>query len=356
MVVSASGAARSPAKASAPAGFYGVVPNTPLTKGDFKRMAKAGVGTIRLGINWSEIQSTEGGPFDFGQVDNLVGLAFNNNIQVLATLTGTPAWESNGCGDQTCTRHIKLKNGKEKAAWKAFVGAAVSRYAPGGTFWQTSGGTLPGGIREWQLWNEQNNPNQKNSAKTYVQLVKLSNRIIKSFDPTATIITGGMFGEPPGGGKKATAWGYLKQLYNNGVGGKIDAVAIHPYAVKPGGMIPQIENLRKELKAAHHSKVQTWVTEIGWGSSKKKHPGTGGRGRAFQVGAKKQAQNLKASFKLLASHRKKWNIGGVDWFSWKDPPKNAPDGLCAFCYSSGLYESNGTKAKPALGAFRAFAK
>ena len=64
----------------------------------------------------------------------------------------------------------------------------------------------------------------------------------------------------------------------------------------------------------------------------------------------------KASFKLLASHRKKWNIGGVDWFSWKDPPKNAPDGLCAFCYSSGLYESNGTKAKPALGAFRAFAK
>jgi hypothetical protein len=121
-------------------------------------------------------------------------------------------------------------------------------------------------------------------------------------------------------------------------------------------MIPQIDNIRKELKAAHHSKVQTAITEIGWGSSKKKHPQTGGRGRAFQVGVKKQAQNLKASFKLLTSHRKEWNIGGVYWFSWKDPPKNSPPGLCAFCYSSGLYESNGTTAKPALGAFKAFAK
>jgi GH35 family endo-1,4-beta-xylanase len=355
VVVSASGATRSPAKASAPAGFYGVVPNSSLTKGDFKRMAKAGVGSIRLTMVWPSIQPTKGGPFDFTQTDQLVGLAAANNIKVLAMLQGTPSWESNGCTDKDCINHIKLNNGKEKAAWKAFVQAMVQRYAPGGTFWQGSTGTIPGGITDWQLWNEQNNLNEKNSAKTYVKLVKLSNRVIKSTDPTATIVTGGMFGEPPKGGKKSTAWGYLKQLYSNGIGGKIDAVALHPYSVKPGGIAPQIENIRKTLKAAHHSNVPTMVTEIGWGSSKKKHPQTGGRGRAFQVGPKKQKENLTASFKLLTSHRKTWNIGGVFWYGWKDP-KNPPPGLCAFCYSSGLYKSNGTTPKPALGAYKAFAK
>jgi glycosyl hydrolase family 10 len=355
VVVSASGATGAPGKASAPAGFYGVVPSTTLTAGDFKRMHKAGVGSIRLGFAWPTLQPNRGGGFDFSQTDNAVSLAAANNIKILAILGGTPSWESGGCTDKDCYNHIKLNKGKEKAAWKAYVQAVVQRYAPGGTFWQGSSGTIPGGITDWQIWNEQNNPNEKNSAKTYVQLVKLSNRVIKATDPTATIVTGGMFGEPRGG-KKSTAWGYLKQLYSNGIGGKIDAVALHPYAVKPGGIVPQIQNIRDELKAAHHSKVETLVTEIAWGSSKKKHPDTGGRGRAFQVGIKKQKQNLTASFKLLTSHRKEWNIGGVYWFGWKDPPNNAPAGLCAFCYSSGLYKSNGTTAKPALGAFKAFTK
>ena len=75
--------------------------------------------------------------------------------------------------------------------------------------------------------------------------------------------------------------------------------------------------------------------------------------QAFVVDPRKQAQNLTSAFDLLTSHRDTWRIGGVYWFSWKDP-LNPPAGLCAFCYSSGLYHSDGATAKPALSAFERF--
>jgi hypothetical protein len=77
------------------------------------------------------------------------------------------------------------------------------------------------------------------------------------------------------------------------------------------------------------------------------------RGAVFNVSPRRQKRNLARSFGLLTNHRRRWRIGGVYWFQWQDP-KHPPPGLCAFCYSSGLYKADGETAKPALSAYERF--
>ena len=339
------------AAAKVPRAFYGVVPNTTLGSGDFARMADANVGTLRFAMYWPGIQGSRGGGINLSGIDPTVEAASENSINMLPILFGTPQFEQPGCKDPACSRRLP-KSSKALGDWKGLLKGLVTRYGPRGSFWQ--GNSFYDPITEWQIWNEENNPVEKAPARRYARFVKVSAKAIHSVDPKAKIILGGMFGEPPGDGK-SFAWKYLGALYKAGAKPYFDGVALHPYAPKISGIADQVERSRKVMQRNHDDSARIYITEIGWGSSKKKHPGTGGRGAAFNVGAKEQKQNLTAAFRLLTSHRSSWGIGGVDWFSWKDP-KNPPPGLCAFCYSSGLYKANGKTAKPALGAFKAFTR
>lgn len=58
------------------------------------------------------------------------------------------------------------------------------------------------------------------------------------------------------------------------------------------------------LKKNEGRGTDVWLTELGWGSSKK--------GR-LRLGKEKQAKLLKRSFKLLLKKRAKWKVGGVMW-------------------------------------------
>jgi hypothetical protein len=349
MAVTAVGTAG--AGAAVPRAFYGVVPNTALNAGDFSRMGQAHVGSMRVTISWSEVQTSPNGPIDFHAIDQVFGLAAQQHIQLLATITTSPAFETNGCTTQYCLRHIQIGSAANRTAWQSFVKAVAQRYGKGGTFWQQFPQLPQDPLQNYQIWNEVSNPNQKNSSKTYAKLLKLTDSALQSVDPSGKIVLSGMFATPPGG---IPAWGYLKQLYRHGAKSHFEEAALHPYPLKPDDVSSPIEKMRAAMKTAHDASTPLLISELGWGSSKKRHPGTGGRGAAFNVGVKKQKAYLKSSFKILTSHRKSWKIGGVDWFSWKDP-QNPPDGLCAFCYSSGLYKGDGTTAKPSLAAFEQFA-
>ena len=343
------------ASAAVPRSFYGIVPLTSLTGSDFQRMGAARVGTFRFQMLWSNLQPTHHGGFNFTATDQTVALAAQQHITLLPILAGTPAYESGGCTSQDCSRHIEIGTAAKRSDWKDFVTVLVNRYGPNGDFWSQNPGIPYDPVRQWQIWNEQNAPNQKDPPKLYAKLLKLTDSALGAVDPRARIVVGGMFGTPKGS-KKFSAWKYLSGVYRAGGGKHFDAVALHPYSPKVPGTLPfQIKKIRGVLKAHHDSSKKLFVTEIGWGSSKKKHPGTGPLGAQFNVTPKKQAKNLTESFKLLTSHRKRWKIGGVDWFTWKDPA-NPPPGLCAFCYSSGLYHADGHTAKPALRAFKRFTR
>jgi hypothetical protein len=258
-----------------------------------------------------------------------------------------------GCRQPACPL-IHVDTSPQRARWKQFVRAAVNRYGPDGTFWKEQPTLAPDPARRWEIWNEQNNPREGNSPAVYATLIRLSKEAITAVDPQGQVIVGGMFGTPQGVRGKNTAWRYLGRLYRAGAGRDFDAAALHPYSPTIAGLRYQIRKVRAVLRKNNAASTPILVTEIGWASGGNvRSPGTGARGQVFVVSPKRQAQNLSSSFRLLTNHRRAWNIGGVFWYGWKDPT-NPPPGLCAFCYTNGLYEADGKTAKPSLSAFESF--
>ena len=334
--------------------FYGIVGGTPLTTSDFNRMGKARVGSLRTGIGWPTVQPQHRGPFSWATTDAVVAQAARHHISILPILAGTPSYEANGCSSQTCLRHIRVGTKSQRRDWKAFVKAAAQRYGHHGAFWRANPSLPYKPISRWQIWNEENNPSQHNSAKHYATLLALSDRAVHAADRNGQIMLGGMPGTTHGA-KSSSAWRYLSAIYRHHGGKHFDAVALHPYSTSVKGIRVQVKRIRHVLRRHHDGNRRTFITEIGWGSSRKHHAGTGARGAAFNVGPRQQKRKLAGSFGLATRHRSSWKIGGIYWYQWKDP-SNPPPGLCAFCYSSGLYKANGTKAKPALAAYKRFTR
>src|SRR5215218_989321 len=87
----ATGAFASAAEA-VPAKFWGVVPQATPTPEQFQRLKRGGVDSVRIPIGWSSVQAVQGGPIDWGGIDNLVRGATSAGLEVLPFLTGAPSW------------------------------------------------------------------------------------------------------------------------------------------------------------------------------------------------------------------------------------------------------------------------
>ena len=82
-----------PAGAQAlPRGFFGIVPQTPLSGEDAVRMRVGGVDTIRVPVAWSAIEPSAQGGYDWRALDATVALAARERIEVLPFLYSTPGW------------------------------------------------------------------------------------------------------------------------------------------------------------------------------------------------------------------------------------------------------------------------
>lgn len=98
---------------------------------------------------------------------------------------------------------------------------------------------------------------------------------------------------------------------------------------------------RTALASSGAGRKRIFVTELGWGSGR-------GPSKLFK-GPAGQARLLRASFKFIRKNRKRYRIGGVDWFSWRDVPAGS-GGNCILCESFGLLDSNGS----AKASYRAY--
>jgi hypothetical protein len=332
--------------AKAPASFFGVVPQTFLTDADYTRMGTGKVGTLRIVINWATIDPTAAaGDSDWSTIDPIMLNAAQRGIEVQPFIFGTPAWVANGLDNQKCngTKCVIFapKTSAGIAAYATFVGEAVDRYGPSGTFWTANPYVPFDPIDAWQIWNEMNSKSffaPKPSPSGYAKLLKASNTAIKSRDPSADVILGGM-AELAGSKQAVSGSGYLADLYDvKGASKTFDAIAPHPYGGTVSKVSSQIDLFEDVVKKAHDKKVGMYVTEIGAGSD------TGGS--SLNKGKKGQATLLTDTYKYFLKQRKKLNIEAVDWFSWQDSKAS----ICAWCSSSGLIDT-GSKTKPSYKAF-----
>ncbi len=334
----------------APRSFYGVAPQTGLTDVDLDRMGEGRVGTLRIFLPWGLIDPTEADDYVFGQFDHVVLGAARNGIDVLPFLFGTPNWVAQGLDGEPCELDCDRYAPRSDAAleaWGEFVGAAVDRYGPGGDLWDENPDVPERPIRVWQIWNEQNSPTfyePQPDVAGYAKLLDAAREQIRTRDPGASVILGGMFGTPFAGERPAySAWEYLRELYAiEGTDG-FDGIAAHPYAAHLDKVELQVEQIRDEIEAAGDDDASLWITEIGWASSGPDVP--------LNRGPEGQAQSLTAAFESFLELRDAWNIEAVTWFSWRDSSET----ICDWCGGSGLFpEHTLEEPKPAWEAFTAF--
>jgi hypothetical protein len=327
----------------APPRFFGVAPQTALTDEDASYMQAGGIGTVRLPLVWEAIQPTASGGYQWGSFDQTLGVVSRARLRVLPSIGTTPRWLARK------GTTLPVHNARQRAAWTAFLQAAVARYGPHGTYWvEHAEGTaepvpkLP--IREWQIWNE---PNffyfaYPVSPSDYAKLVSISSKAIKRVEPRADVVLAGLFGEPTAKGKRGMpAADFLARLYQHpGLKQRFDGVALHPYAVDSQALEEMVELLH-DVTVENRDRVPLYITEMGWGSQNDFNQ------VAFEQGIGGQVRQLRSAYTYLLSNRRRLNVAQVHWFSWKDIR-----GSCSFCDSVGFFrEGPRFKAKPAWHAF-----
>jgi hypothetical protein len=334
-------------------GFFGVTSVFPPTNADLTRMGRAHVGVLREPFPWSQLEPRPG-VYDLADFDRIVANAASQGITVLPFVYGTPPWARNCAGVKalTCETVSPLRSPIGSARWPAFLQTLVGRYGSRGTLWTDTRDSLSPPYRPipiWQIWNEANSPKYfqpEPRPKAYFPLLKSAANAIHAADPQAQVMLAGLFGTPPKPG--ITLWRFLDKLYEmKGAKAFFDGVAVHPYSPNIKGIAFQLRRAREVMREHQDGKTPLYLTELGWGSDP---PGTGGS--HLYKGVAGQAQMLSRAFSFALKNRKRYKLGGVSWFAWRDLTPNET-GNCILCASFGLL-NNDLSTKPAFSAFVGF--
>ena len=245
-----------PASASAaggtPDGFFGVNPGDlfklPQAKWDanLQAIADDGVQVVRMGAWWSDL---EPGPpvnghhnYSWSDVDKQVVALARHGLQWEPLLCFSATWGAKVDGDYSAA-----PRGEEN--FSLFAAALAKRYGPDGSFW-TEHPELPKlPVSAYEIWNEENAKVywHPSTPEDYADLYAASRSAIKSVDPRARVVLGGLAAS--NGGSTIAPEDFLRAMYAHrpDLKGNVDAVGFHPYAQDPQSVYAKIAEFRQEL-------------------------------------------------------------------------------------------------------------
>lgn len=144
-------------------------------------------------------------------------------------------------------------------SWASFVAESVERYRPGGALARSQGWGGSQGVRHWEIWNEPDLDQFWNgSVAEYYRLMQVAYTTIKSIDPQATVLIGGLsFFEDP-----AFFPEYLALGAANGSQYYFDVVSYHYYWSIYGGEHWFVE-VKRLLNQHGLGQTPIWITESG---------------------------------------------------------------------------------------------
>ncbi|MFH1857521.1 MAG: glycosyl hydrolase [Candidatus Omnitrophota bacterium] len=173
---------------------------------------------------------------DWKETDAAIQAARREGIHLLGTLLGAP----HGAGN--------LKTDESRNAFARYAEEVARRYPA---------------IRHWEIWNEPDTIGfwGDRDWKRYLALMKTVYPRLKKVNSSLTIMNGGLV---------AGNFWYLGELYQGGIKGFLDAVAIHPYAAEPetgkSNLARRIQNALGTLQKQDPAR-KLWITELGWTTS-----------------------------------------------------------------------------------------
>src|SRR5579864_2305444 len=146
----------------------------------FELLERAGVRWVRAGIGWEQIEAKKGQWF-WNSADLIVQSAKNHHINLVWLLGNTAPWDSNNNDWNGVPKDLSDPNGH----FVQFVQQLAGRYSQD--------------VHYWEIRNEPNLEYQWHgtSADLYATYLTQAYTTIKSIDPTAQVIFGGLGGEVP---------------------------------------------------------------------------------------------------------------------------------------------------------------
>jgi LysM repeat protein len=237
------------------------------------------LGADELGMQWAKqriewaLYEPTAGAINWEPLDAMVDAMDTAGLNILLSVTSAPDW----------ARDTNQEAGPptDYSTYANFIGALAERYA--------------GRVDAYEIWSEPNirqawNTSRGISAASYVEMLRLAYTAIKTADPDAVVVTGGL--APTGVNDPTSAIDdrlYLTQMYQAGVTDWADAIGAHPFgwANPPDSVCcqtnrPQISGwddhasffFRQTLEDYRAIMMQNgdtgrfiWATEFGWGSN-----------------------------------------------------------------------------------------
>jgi len=229
---------------------YGI--NVHLSQNNALAKAKAaGIAWIRIDVNWSVIEASQG-IFTYSEVDRVVNYAAANGLSIYASIGSTPGWANGKKGSNYPATHV--------TDWKNFVARTISRYK--------------NQVKYWGIWNE---PNLKEffalGKDHFVQKVMVpAAQTIRGVDPAAFIVGPDLSHKTETG---AEWYFWMKYILDN-AGGYLDIISHHIYEdlgvyymyelLEQGDQfIPAVKTIIQE---SGQENKPFWITETGWNTNK----------------------------------------------------------------------------------------
>lgn len=154
----------------------------------YSAIAQAGIGVVRISASWARLEPRKG-RYDFSGLDRRVAALQNLGIAPFITFESNADWA-------TIKRTQRVKNAapKNPEQWQDFVTRVVERYDGDGH------DDMPGlryPVKYWQAANEWVSESNKSggwigSTDDLIRYVNMTREAVKSADPNATFVMGGM--------------------------------------------------------------------------------------------------------------------------------------------------------------------
>ena len=236
---------------------------------------ESGARWVRANVNWRWLEPDGKGKIDstvLAQYDYAIDKARAAGLEVLMPVAdAVPYWASSDPG--------KYEDGSGKRVWNIYYPPAqMSDFAEFTRFVVEH--YRAKGVHAYEIWNEPNTPwfwAPGPNAAQYAQMLKASYPVVKSADPSATVVMGGL---------SKSDFNYLADVYRAGGGPYFDAVGVHPYTFgeDPGltsngagagqdrgrlsvDVFPAIEEIKATMDAFGDSDKQVWITEFGYSTT-----------------------------------------------------------------------------------------
>ncbi len=205
-------------------------------------------------VNWATVEP-EPGQFRWVDPDNVVKAFTDQQLNILLRIHGTPTWARPA---DSSLSHPPT----DLTDFANFVTELATRYR--------------GQVAAYEIWNEPNLNyewgNQQPDPAAYTAMLKAAYTAIKSVDPGALVISGGL---ATTGNGSPTAYGdldFLQAMYDAGARGYFDALGSHPYAYglspaesHPDGLsFDRVVDQHELMVANGDAATPIWITEVGW--------------------------------------------------------------------------------------------